>query len=98
MEATCSSETSVVFQWTTRRYIPEDRILHNHRSETLQLFTELHCRQQKEYECAMKAIKLLVSFSVRPEKPRYKLTQNLGNIMRYLHVLAEREISPYIHL
>jgi hypothetical protein len=25
MEATCSSETSVDFQWTTRRNIPEDR-------------------------------------------------------------------------
>jgi hypothetical protein len=28
MEATCSSETSVEFQRTTRRYIPEDRDLH----------------------------------------------------------------------
>jgi hypothetical protein len=27
MEATCSSETSVVFKPTTRRYIPEDRAL-----------------------------------------------------------------------
>jgi hypothetical protein len=29
MEA-CSFETSVDFQWSTRRYIPEDRTLHNH--------------------------------------------------------------------
>jgi hypothetical protein len=29
MEATCSSETSNDFQRTTRRYIPEDRTLHN---------------------------------------------------------------------
>jgi hypothetical protein len=28
MEAVCSSETSVDFQRTTRRYIPEDRTLH----------------------------------------------------------------------
>jgi hypothetical protein len=27
MEATCHAETSVDLQWTTRRYIPEDRIL-----------------------------------------------------------------------
>jgi hypothetical protein len=27
MEATCSSETSVVFQWTTQHYILEDRTL-----------------------------------------------------------------------
>jgi hypothetical protein len=28
MEVTCSSETSVDFQWTAWRYIPEDRTLH----------------------------------------------------------------------
>jgi hypothetical protein len=28
-EAICSSETSVDFQWTTRRYIPEDSTLHS---------------------------------------------------------------------
>jgi hypothetical protein len=33
MEATCSSEMFVDFQWTTRRYIPKDRIIHNHRCE-----------------------------------------------------------------
>jgi hypothetical protein len=31
IEATCSSEMSVGLQRTTRRYIPEDRILPNHR-------------------------------------------------------------------
>jgi hypothetical protein len=30
MEATCSSETSVNFQHISRRYISEDRTLHNH--------------------------------------------------------------------
>jgi hypothetical protein len=35
MEATCSSETSVNLQRSTRRYIPEDRTLHNHRCDTL---------------------------------------------------------------
>jgi hypothetical protein len=29
MEATCSSETSIVSQRTTRRYIPEDRNFRN---------------------------------------------------------------------
>jgi hypothetical protein len=29
MEATCFSGKSVHFQWTTRRYIPEDKTLHN---------------------------------------------------------------------
>jgi hypothetical protein len=35
MEVTYSSETSVDFQRTTRRYIPEERTLHNHRCENL---------------------------------------------------------------
>jgi hypothetical protein len=35
VEQTCSSETSVDFQRTTRRYIPEDRTLRNHRCENL---------------------------------------------------------------
>jgi hypothetical protein len=35
MEATSSSETSVEFQGTTRRYIPEDRKLHSHGCENL---------------------------------------------------------------
>jgi hypothetical protein len=38
MEAMCSSETSVGFQQTTRRYIPEDNILHNHRCENLKSY------------------------------------------------------------
>jgi hypothetical protein len=35
MEALCSSETSVATQQTTRRHIPEDYTLHNHRCENL---------------------------------------------------------------
>jgi hypothetical protein len=35
MEATCSSETSVYFQRTTGRYIPEDGTFHDHRCENL---------------------------------------------------------------
>jgi hypothetical protein len=35
MEVTCSFEASVYFQRTTRRYIPEDRSIHNHRCENL---------------------------------------------------------------
>jgi hypothetical protein len=38
IEETCSSETSVHFQQTTRRYIPEDRILHKHRCEKLKSY------------------------------------------------------------
>jgi hypothetical protein len=40
METTCSSETSLAFQRTTRRHVPEDIHLHNHRCEnqTLEKF------------------------------------------------------------
>jgi hypothetical protein len=38
METTCSSETSVDFKQTIRRYIPEDSTLHNHRSENLKSY------------------------------------------------------------
>jgi hypothetical protein len=36
MEATYSSETTVGFQRTIRRYIPEDRISRNHRHENFE--------------------------------------------------------------
>jgi hypothetical protein len=38
MEAICSSETSVETQRTTRRHIPEDDTLHNHRCENLKSY------------------------------------------------------------
>jgi hypothetical protein len=39
MAATCSSETSVDFKRTTRRYAPEDRALYNHCWENLKSYT-----------------------------------------------------------
>jgi hypothetical protein len=41
IEAIYSSETSVDFQRTKRRYIPEDIALHNHRRENLKSYTDL---------------------------------------------------------
>jgi hypothetical protein len=41
MEAIYSSETSVATQRTTRRHIPEDDTLHNHRCENLKSYTIL---------------------------------------------------------
>jgi hypothetical protein len=38
MEAICSSETSVGTQRITRRYIPEDGTIHNHRCENLKSY------------------------------------------------------------
>jgi hypothetical protein len=40
MEAICSYETSVDIQRTTRRYIPEDGTLYNHRCENLKSYNE----------------------------------------------------------
>jgi hypothetical protein len=41
MEAICSSETSVASQQTTRRHIPEDYTLHNHRCENLKSYKSI---------------------------------------------------------
>jgi hypothetical protein len=38
-EAVCSSETSVDFKRTTRRYIPEDITLHKNRCENLKCYS-----------------------------------------------------------
>jgi hypothetical protein len=38
VESARSSETSVVFQRTTRHYIPEDRTLHCHRCENVKSY------------------------------------------------------------
>jgi hypothetical protein len=35
MELIYSSETSVYFHWTTKRYITQERIINNHRSQNL---------------------------------------------------------------
>jgi hypothetical protein len=41
MEAICSSETSIETQRTTRRHIPEDDTLHNHRCENLKSYNDI---------------------------------------------------------
>jgi hypothetical protein len=46
MEVICSSETSVDFQRTTQRYIPEDCTLHNHKPY---LFGSNFCRLTEDY-------------------------------------------------
>jgi hypothetical protein len=41
VEAICSSEVLVDFQWITWHFIPEDSTLHNHRCEHLKKFTSV---------------------------------------------------------
>jgi predicted RNA-binding protein len=41
VEATCSSETLVDTEWTTRHYIPEVDTLHNHCCENHKSYTDL---------------------------------------------------------
>jgi hypothetical protein len=43
MEAISSSQTSVATQQTTRRHIPEDDTLHNHRCENLKSYINVIC-------------------------------------------------------
>jgi hypothetical protein len=42
MKAACSSETSIDFQWTRWRYIPEYRILNKHRCENFKSYGVIH--------------------------------------------------------
>jgi hypothetical protein len=49
MEATCSSATSVDFQRTARRYIPEDRTLSNHFCENLNSYTQRLSQNGQQY-------------------------------------------------
>jgi hypothetical protein len=42
MAATCSSEISVDFQWTTWHYVQEDRSFNNHYCENLKFCIKIH--------------------------------------------------------
>jgi hypothetical protein len=48
LEATYSAETSIDFQLTTRRYIPEDRTLHNHHSSPMIWCRQVHNLRTKQ--------------------------------------------------
>jgi hypothetical protein len=52
MEALFSSETSIDIERTTRRYIPEDSTLHNHRCENLKSYKYNYCLM-KCHVCAV---------------------------------------------
>jgi hypothetical protein len=51
MKATCPSETSVDFQRTARRYIPEGTGLHNHGCESLRSYTDGDMIVTSSLEC-----------------------------------------------
>jgi hypothetical protein len=50
MEAICSSETSVDFQRTTWRYIPEDSTIYDHSCENLKSYEE-QARYHEVFRC-----------------------------------------------
>jgi hypothetical protein len=88
--ATYSSETSVDFRRITRRYIPEDRAVHNHRYENLNsykayLTSALHgCR--------------MASFTPRPpytreKSPHYPLDTLLGESGSRYKLMAKKKVS-----
>jgi hypothetical protein len=65
MEATCSSETSFDFQWTKRRYIPEDRIIHNLRCQNLKPYGDNTVHRKKRSNLVHYVIRLDVSSKAR---------------------------------
>jgi hypothetical protein len=98
MESACPSETSVEFQRTTRRYIPEDRTLHNHR-----------CENHKSNTCLLLAsCWFLAWFILQPWRwrrhvpPKLRLTFNglQGVVFQKIELLTASSvrttIPPYI--
>jgi hypothetical protein len=89
MQSTCSSEKSVDFQRTKRRYIPEDRTLHNHRckvkGKVVTVLNELSTMPWRRMGCGCidphfldlgTSWRWVVSFTPRPLYPQ-------GNSPRY---------------
>jgi hypothetical protein len=66
MEAKCSSETSVVLQQATRRYIPEDSTLHNHCFENLKSYIIFRLSEEKNSE--FENVETLLSFLLTTNK------------------------------
>jgi hypothetical protein len=65
MWAICSSETSVESRRTTRRHIPEDDTLHNHRCENLKSYIVIsYCKSNDRIigKCYTHALKLSTNF------------------------------------
>jgi hypothetical protein len=92
MVAICSSETSVGFLWTTQRYVPEDRMLHNVRCENLKC-TRLHGVTFQEW------FLLLLSFaSYFKQKLDTGPVANAEHYVVFLQVIwiNTRETSPRI--
>jgi hypothetical protein len=54
MEAICSSETLVAIQQTTRRHIPEDDTIRNHRCENLKSY-RVHLLHEQDNSYLMSA-------------------------------------------
>jgi hypothetical protein len=74
MKTICSSKTSVDTQRTTRRYIPEDCTLHNHR-----------CEKIKSYRVAIVAGKRLspLSFLLKLERIGFDVRAVQGDVIQY---------------
>jgi hypothetical protein len=61
MEEICFSETSVDIQETTKRCIPEDRNLHNHRSDNLRSYIGLFWKDSWPAETLLDIQEALIS-------------------------------------
>jgi hypothetical protein len=86
-QAKCSSETSVDFQRTTRRYIPEERTLHNHRYENLKFYIEeLDSIAQQSYQCTKHCV----------ESTQGGMFEKRINVSHRRHGEYERHLTSYL--
>jgi hypothetical protein len=83
-----SSETSDGFQRTTRRYIPEDRTLHNHRCENLKSYIKFHVRQGPLFE-------VYLTHGISGVKPIPFSCESFGDCNRIQDLLNARLILYY---
>jgi hypothetical protein len=79
MEAISSTETSIYFQRTTQRYIPEDNTLHNYHCENLKSYTIRECFLTKHFIFLVVLVLLW----------RYTIVEN------FLFVLHHGEVTIY---
>jgi hypothetical protein len=81
MAAVCSSLTSVGLQRTTRRYIPEDDTLHNHRCENHKLYKRNYKVRHYAVVCRLTSLSVC---SHTPPSPLY--TNSISSDKDVLHL------------
>jgi hypothetical protein len=93
MEATCSSETSVDFQRTTRRYIAKNRSSHNYRCENIKSHKDI-CGLHQSLQASHRFIKYVMAV---PLKPFLIWGSTFKVILKWNYKLRKYELSWVVY-